>query len=66
MVKDGYSMAWADGNIDPAEQELIQRFLVAVGIPESRLADIDNWARISLEVARKGQILFRPVQPVSG
>lgn len=66
MVKDGYSMAWADGSIDPTELELIQRFLVAVGIPESRLPDIDKWARVSLEVARKGQILFRPVQGVKG
>ncbi len=60
LVKDAYSMAGADGNIDGAELDLVKRFLVAVGIPGDRFPDIDKWARVSLEVARKGQILFQP------
>lgn len=60
LVKDAYSMAGADGSIDGEELHLVQRFLAAVGIPEDRFQEIDRWARVSLEVARKGQILFRP------
>ncbi len=63
MVKDAYSMAGADGSIDSSEVKVVHRFLKAVGIPEERLPAIDNWARVSLEVAQKGQALFRiPVQ----
>ncbi|MGE0491014.1 MAG: TerB family tellurite resistance protein [Vulcanimicrobiota bacterium] len=58
MVKDAYAMAEADGNFDVSELVLVRRFLKAIGIPETRMEAIDNWARVSLEVARKGERLF--------
>ena len=60
LVKDAYTMASADGELAEAELALVQRFLRVVGIPEERLSKIDQWARVTLEVARKGAILFQP------
>lgn len=59
LVRDAYAMAAADGNIGEAELALVRRFLAANGIPEERFPGIDEWARISLEVAHKGERLFR-------
>ncbi len=58
LVRDGYGMAASDGEIHETEIRVIQRFLVACGIPGDRLPDIDLWARRSLALAHQGTVLL--------
>lgn len=58
LVRDGYGMAASDGEIHETEVRVIQRFLVACGVPGERLPEIDLWARRSLALAHQGTVLL--------
>ena len=58
LVRDAYLMAWSDGVLREVEVSFVQRFLRVSGIPEERLAEIDEWARQAVEINRKAFKLF--------
>ena len=45
LIRDAYTLATSDGQVDVAEIQTLRRFLRLQGVPIERFADIDLWAR---------------------
>ncbi len=45
LIRDAYSLASSDGEVDAAEIQTLRRFLRLHGVPLERFANIDLWAR---------------------
>lgn len=63
LVRDAYIMASVDGDILPAEVDVIRSLLKAAGVPEERFSEIDAWGREAVSHVRRGVSLFR-TEPV--
>lgn len=60
LVRDAYSLASSDGDVDGAEIQTLRRFLRLHGVPIERFANIDLWARNPEADLETGVSLLRP------
>lgn len=61
LVRDAYSLASSDGEVDAAEIQTVRRFLRLHGVPIERFADIDLWARQPDADLEAGVSILNPV-----
>lgn len=65
VIQDAYMLAEADGPINRRSAEVIDRILLAAGLPRTRLPAIHEWAHRGVEHARQGEVLFEnPLPPL--
>ena len=62
LIRDAYSLASSDGEIDAAEVQTLRRFLRLHGIPLERYANIDMWARQPEADLEAGVALIQPAR----
>lgn len=66
LVRDAYSLASSDGEVDGSEIQTLRRFLRLHGIPVERFANIDLWARNPEADLETGVALLSPAKPAKG